>query len=238
MTQLLASVTSVSEAAIALAGGANIIDLKNPAEGALGALPLKTIREIVVFVDGRVPVSATIGDLPMQPAVVSEMVVKTAETGVDIVKIGLFGHAGHADCINAISASTRTGIQVVAVLFADDLPDFGVLPALSNAGFYGAMLDTANKGKGRLLDCLTSDTLSTFVSATKALGMLSGLAGSLRAEDVLELAPIAPDYLGFRGGLCLDDDRKMTFDRERLMKITRMLQKYNSSAREAATFAF
>jgi dihydroneopterin aldolase len=237
MTRLLASVTSVSEAAIALEGGADIIDLKNPSEGALGALPIETIREIVTFVDGRVPVSATIGDLPMQPLVVSGMVSKTAETGVDIVKIGLFGREGHADCIDAISLLTRTGVRVVAVLFADDQPDFGMLPVLSRAGFYGVMLDTVYKGRGGLTDCLPGNALDFFVSTSRELGLLSGLAGSLRAEDVPELASIAPDYLGFRGGVCLNDDRNMTFDHERLMKISHLLHKYNNRVQNAASFA-
>ena len=40
MSKLLISVTSAEEALLALEGGADIIDMKNPLEGALGALPL------------------------------------------------------------------------------------------------------------------------------------------------------------------------------------------------------
>lgn len=229
MTRLLASVTSVGEAAIALEGGADIIDLKNPREGALGALSLATIRQIVDFVDGRAPVSATIGDLPMQPAIVADMVRSTADTGVDIVKIGLFGHAGHMECIDAVSLLAATGARIVAVLFADAQPDFSALPRLAQAGFYGAMLDTADKRHGRLVDHLSLDDLGNFVLSGRRHGLLTGLAGSLRAEDVLTLAPLDPDYLGFRGGLCDDGDRNAAFDVLRLGKVAGMLREYNSA---------
>lgn len=232
MTRLLASVTSVAEAAMALEGGADIIDLKNPQQGALGALSLSTIKEIVDFVGGRAPVSATIGDLPMQPAIVAGRVRETAGTGVDIVKIGLFGHEGHAECIAAVSALTSTGVRVVAVLFADALPDFATLPQLAQAGFHGAMLDTSDKKKGRLVDCLSQHVILNFVLTASRLGLLTGLAGSLRLDDVQALAALEPDYLGFRGALCLDGDRNAAFDPARLRKISCLLREYNSTIHE------
>ena len=230
MTRLLASVTSVDEAATALEGGADIIDLKNPREGALGALSLQTIQQIVDFVGSRAPVSATIGDLPMQPSTMVDMVRRTADTGVDIVKIGLFGHMNHAECIDAVSTLTATGVRVVAVLFADSLPDFGALPRLANAGFYGVMLDTEDKKAGRLVDCLSEDVIYNFLLSGRRLELLTGLAGSLRAEDVQALASLAPDYLGFRGGLCLDGDRNAAFDPVRMKHIACLLREYNSPA--------
>ncbi|MGB5801423.1 MAG: (5-formylfuran-3-yl)methyl phosphate synthase, partial [Mesorhizobium sp.] len=48
MTKMLASVTGVEEAEIALSGQVDIIDLKNPSAGALGAAALETIRATVV----------------------------------------------------------------------------------------------------------------------------------------------------------------------------------------------
>ena len=63
MTGLLASVMTVEEAEAALAGGADIIDLKDPRRGALGALPAPVIRDCVAAIAGRQPVSATVGPL-------------------------------------------------------------------------------------------------------------------------------------------------------------------------------
>ena len=42
--KFLASVTCLNEAQLVLDANVDIIDLKNPAEGALGALPLETIQ--------------------------------------------------------------------------------------------------------------------------------------------------------------------------------------------------
>ncbi len=234
MTRVLASVTSVIEASLALDGGADIIDLKNPRQGALGALPIQTIQAIVAFVAGRVPVSATIGDLPMHAATVAERVRETADTGVDIVKIGLFGQTGHQDCIAAVAPLAARGIGVVAVLFADGQPDFGLLPSMAQAGFMGAMLDTADKKSGRLTDCLSEAMLGNFVQTGRRLGLLTGLAGSLRLQDLDVLVPMAPDYLGFRGALCHGGDRNAEFDSARLGVITALLREYNSAVVQAA----
>ena len=52
-TQLLISVTSIEEASFALENGADIIDLKDPSAGALGALPIDEIKLIVSFVHNK-----------------------------------------------------------------------------------------------------------------------------------------------------------------------------------------
>ena len=96
MTLLLASVTGPEEAELALDRGADIIDLKNPAAGALGALATETVRACLSVVGGRRPVSAVAGDLPMQPDVIVAAVEALARTGVDYVKVGLFPAARRA----------------------------------------------------------------------------------------------------------------------------------------------
>ena len=53
VTQLLVSVKNLAEAKIALAADVDIIDLKNPADGALGALSAEDIAQIVQFIAGR-----------------------------------------------------------------------------------------------------------------------------------------------------------------------------------------
>ena len=44
--RLLVSVASATEASAALAGGADVIDAKNPLAGALGAVSVGVLREI------------------------------------------------------------------------------------------------------------------------------------------------------------------------------------------------
>jgi len=64
MTELLISVTNVDEAFMAMELGADIIDLKDPSMGALGALPIQTIKDILGVVNSQKIVSATIGGPP------------------------------------------------------------------------------------------------------------------------------------------------------------------------------
>jgi len=234
MTHLLASVTSVDEALIAVASGADIIDLKNPAEGALGALPLEVIRAIVKAVDRRKQISATIGDLPMCPDQIAAKVVETAATGVDFVKIGLFGTQGHLECIEAMKPIAGQGVRIVAVMFADEKPDMTLMTALKTNGFKGVMLDTARKDGKRLLDWMPQAMLEDFVRLGKQHGLLTGLAGALKGEDVPLLTPMNADYLGFRSALCDKQDRKSALNTKYLREISGLLHNCNTMGRMRA----
>jgi dihydroneopterin aldolase len=55
-------------------------------------------------------------------------------------------------------------------------------------------------------------SLREFVGACRGYGMMTGLAGSLEAPDVPRLLLLAPDYLGFRGALCVGRDRSARID--------------------------
>jgi FolB domain-containing protein len=211
MTLFLASVTGTEEAAVAVAHGADIVDLKDPAKGALGALPEPTVRRVVAGIAGARPVSAVIGDLPMQPETIVGAARALADTGVDFVKVGLFPDPGRETCIRALHAlAART--KIVGVMFADLAPDPALIPVMAEAGFTGAMLDTARKGRGRLLDHADIPALREFVAACRSQGMLAGLAGSLETPDVPRLLLLQPDVLGFRTALCADRNRAAQID--------------------------
>jgi (5-formylfuran-3-yl)methyl phosphate synthase len=211
MTMLLASVTGPGEAEIALAHGADIIDMKDPAKGALGALEPAAVRAAVAAIAGRRPASAVTGDLPMQPDIIYSAVENMAAAGVDYVKVGLFPGGRREDCIRALAPLARR-TKIVGVMFADSGADAGLVPLMAECGFAGAMLDTANKSGGRLLDHADLASLGDFARACRAHGLLTGLAGSLEAPDVPRLLLLAPDFLGFRGALCAAHDRKAGLD--------------------------
>jgi (5-formylfuran-3-yl)methyl phosphate synthase len=211
MTRFLASIGTPEEVETALSGGADIIDLKDAATGALGALSLAAIERMLAAVAGRRPVSAVTGDLPMEPDLLRSRVEATAATGVDLVKVGLFPDAAMRDCIAALAGPARD-IRVIAVLFADRNPDFALVTALAAAGFAGAMLDTAGKSGGRLTTHLGADRLARFVATCRDHGLLCGLAGGLEPPDVPRLLALRPDVLGFRGALCGHNGRSGPLD--------------------------
>ncbi|MFM9842171.1 MAG: (5-formylfuran-3-yl)methyl phosphate synthase [Dongiaceae bacterium] len=232
MTGFLASVTSMAEAEIALAGGADILDLKDPSRGALGALPTEIITACVAGIAQRRIVSATAGDLAMEPDLVRNAVRRLSACGVDIVKIGLFPGGDILACISALRDETVRGTRLVAVMFADQAPEFSLIGPLREAGLIGVMLDTADKSAGGLRHHLDGDDLADFVEAAKKFGLMSGLAGSLRLEDVAPLAALQPDYLGFRGGIC-DHGRQSALSPERLRAVRSAIDNANIHQRAA-----
>jgi (5-formylfuran-3-yl)methyl phosphate synthase len=235
VTGLLASVRTADEALAALEGGADIIDLKEPAAGALGRLPRAMIAAILEKLEGRLPTSATIGDMPLEPAPVAAAVEAIAATGVDFVKIGVF--AGPlAPTLAALAPAMARGCRLVAVLFADRAPDFSLIDRVAAAGFRGVMLDTADKTAGPLTRHLPIPRLAAFVARAQAQGLLAGLAGSLRAEDLASLAALAPDYLGFRSALT-GSRREAPLDPARVARLVTILRSPASSNATAAAGA-
>jgi dihydroneopterin aldolase len=218
MTGMLASVTNGRELDLAIRAGVDIIDLKNPHSGALGALPIESIRSLVARCAGRCPVSATVGDLPGEAQQMTQAIHLTGECEVDYVKVGFFSRQGLDQCLQAIAALTPS-YNLVAVLFADRTPPLARLRAFADAGFRGVMLDTAGKGGGGLLEHIGLRQLQRFVTETRSLNMLSGLAGSLRLEDIPPLHALLPDYLGFRGALCEGNSRTASIAPHRLREI-------------------
>jgi uncharacterized protein (UPF0264 family) len=235
MTGVLASVSSAVEAAQVLTEDVAIIDLKDPTAGALGALPEATIRAALARIDGHRCVSATVGDLPMQPEVIAAAVARIAALGVDIVKVGLFSGGDRAGCLAALGAEATRGRRIVLVMFADQQPDFSVIERARDLGLAGVMLDTAEKQGGGLRDHLDSARLSEFVTRTRAAALLCGLAGSLRLEDIPALLPLRPDYLGFRGALC-QAGRTGTLDPARVRAVCAAVRAQPAAA-SAATAA-
>lgn len=226
MTGMLASVNSVDEALQALQANVDIIDLKQPQQGALGALSLADVATIVRAIDRRTPVSATVGDLPMQPAIVSDAVAAMAATGVDYIKIGFFPGGDWIGVIAALQPLAQRGLCLIAVLFADTPFADEFLGALAAAGFTGIMLDTMDKSRGSLLTVMPLDRIKRFTGTVKSQGLLCGLAGSLRKEHIDRLLPLRPDYLGFRGALCRNLQRTALLDGSALVDIRRAIDRY------------
>ncbi|MDD5578020.1 MAG: (5-formylfuran-3-yl)methyl phosphate synthase [Methylobacter sp.] len=229
MTGMLASVNSLKEAALVLNANVDIIDLKQPALGALGALETELVKKIVAAIDGRCPVSATIGDLPMEPRIIFNAVNAMAETGVDYIKVGFFPGGNWSETVDNLSTLTEQNIALIAVLFADSQLDnnqsgFAIIPALKNAGFKGVMLDTRDKKNGSLTQLMAKIDILQFIRRVKAHQLICGLAGSLRLEDIAELMIYHPDYLGFRGALCMRHNRTAQLNKASILQIKQAIE--------------
>lgn len=212
MTAMLASVRSLDEALIALAGGADLIDLKEPSQGALGALDHAAVRICVNAVGGRRALSATVGDdVEMDPDRIAHAVERMAGTGVDYIKVGFFNRPRALHCAKAL-AGPCTRSKLVAVLFADEAFDDRLIEAFARSGFFGVMLDTARKDGRSLQDWRSPAELDDFIGRARNYALVTGLAGSLKPGDIGPLLAHGPDYLGFRGALCRNGLRGLELD--------------------------
>lgn len=222
--RLLVSVRSVEEALVAARGGADFIDLKEPRAGALGGLPIATIRAIVSALREQeitLPVSATIGDLAMDslPALMAQ-VQAVGACGVDYVKVGIEPVPEAGAVLDALASC---GLPIVPVFLADRGIDFTQLAQACSLRFPGIMADTADKHAGSLFDVVSPAVLRRFVATVREAGLMVGLAGALRADDADRLQDLQADFAGFRTAVC-QVDRSAALDPQRLRSLAAALQ--------------
>ena len=207
--KLLVSVVDAEEARTAAAAGADIVDVKNPAEGSLGAPSPAVIADVCAAV-GQ-PVSAAIGDMPNLPGTAALAALGAARSGATYVKVGLWGVSTEDDAIALLRAVREAvpGAVVVAAAYADAarVAHAPLAPALlprvaHAAGVDVCMLDTAVKDGRGLLEWLSP---APFVAEAHALGLEVALAGALRAEDLPEIRETGADIAGVRSAVCAGD---------------------------------
>ena len=225
MTGFLASVSSVDEARQVRFLGVDVIDLKDPNKGALGALDEDSVRSIAALIGNRTTLSATIGDLPSYAAGLESAVTRMHACGVDIVKVGVFDTSISPFALSAFNRLTDRQIRIVLVFFAEFFPLDIDFQRLKHTGITGVMLDTCKKASGNLRQKLDDETLSDFVTDAGQAGLITGLAGSLSREDIPPLLRVSPDYLGFRGALCKHQKRNLQIDRMKVAGIRKLIPK-------------
>jgi hypothetical protein len=209
------------EAKSAVIGGADIIDVKNPKEGSLGAnFPwvIRSIKEVI----GDKTLSAAIGDID-KPGTASLAALGAAISGAEYIKVGLkVGTKGEAMNImeNAIKSVKEFDARkkVVAAGYSDyermgtfspfELPDIG---REVNADV--VMVDTGIKDGKSTFEFLSDEALVELVTRARELGMEMAIAGSIKFEDIDQIKRIDPDILGVRGIVC-GGDRNARIKRE------------------------
>jgi (5-formylfuran-3-yl)methyl phosphate synthase len=209
--RLLVSVAGPREARAALAGGADVIDAKDPREGALGAVRPTVLRAVGDAVGARRPLSAALGDA-VSPATVERRAATAARLGAAFVKVGFAGAGTRARARRLATAARRgagDGTGVVLVAYADwrraDSLDPGATIALAvEAGAAGVLLDTAIKAGGEgLFALLDAAAVGAWAAGAHAVGLFVALAGSLQAKDFALAGDLGADLVGVRGAACV-----------------------------------
>ena len=206
--QLLVSPSSIDEARHS--GAADIIDVKKPSEGSLGANFPWVIREIKSF--SKKPVSAAIGDFDYKPGGASLAAYGAACAGADYVKIGLAfeGQEQARDVIRAVVKAVKDEFpkkNVVIAAYSDfermhSISPFDMAPIAAECGADFAMIDTGIKDRQSTFAFMNEATLRSFSEKNKKLGLGTALAGAFKFEDIDALKRINPDIIGVRGMVC------------------------------------
>jgi uncharacterized protein (UPF0264 family) len=226
--RLMISVVSAEEARKAMLGGAEILDIKNPAEGSLGAQYPRVIREIKNLASRKVEISAAIGDMPNLPGTAALAALGAAGCGPDYIKVGLHGPRNEIDAATLLREVQRAvegfDISVIAVGYADSIRagtlDPACLPGMvASEGARGFLLDTAIKDGLSLLDFLDPISLRRLGEQAHAAGLLFGLAGALREEHLAIARDLGADVVGMRTAACRDNLRSGPLESARVRRL-------------------
>ena len=230
--QLLVSVRSAEEVDAAYAGGADIIDAKEPGNGPLGAVSAATLARLVSRVQSGTQFSLALGDVTSVHQVIAtiaqlELPSRQATT---YLKLGFAGVRTPELVSEIMAAALRSSAlkpfpaSIVAVAYADAeradaLPAELILRLAAATGVAGVLVDTHVKDGPGLLDCWTPASLASWTSLARTFGLLAGVAGRLGADDVATVAPSGADVIGFRGAAC-DGGRSgvVSFERVHLLR--------------------
>ena len=225
--ELLVSVRSADEARAALAGGAALIDVKEPAHGPRGRASDVVIAGVVAAVAGRRPVSAALGewaDAAPEPKV----------AGLTFIKRGLAG--SHRSDWRASSWWPDRPPERVVVAYADwqcaqappveDVVEF----ALARPGGT-LLLDTHCKAPSpslarppTLLDWLDVEWLTSLCRRCEQAGVRIALAGSLGVGEITTLRGARPTWFAVRGAACDGGTRDGAVCTERVRALVRLIE--------------
>jgi dihydroneopterin aldolase len=222
MTVMLATVGTIADARVALAQGADIVELLDAATDDLRALAGERGA-------ARLCAIAAGGD----GAAAAAHALELAEAGADCVKLRL-PPSLHSAAFIAAAAAAAQRATLFGVLAAERIGDPDVLDALAAADFAGAVIEPADAAERSLLERASLADLRRFVAACRARDLASGLSGALEPPDVPRLLALEPDILGFRRALYGPDRRREGVDPQAVALLRGLIPAETASAPAAA----
>lgn len=228
---LLVSVRDSHEAELALEGGADWIDVKEPRRGSLGAACPTATREIVSTISGRVPVSVAAGEL--RDFADGQQVSAEQWLGVQAIKIGMAAMAHHPDwqerlCRVVEECDGIKGPAPVAVAYADwqtaGAPSpKDILAAAVALPCPALLVDTFDKSAGGLFDIWSERNLVEFIAEVQDTGRAIVLAGSLQGTAIATACGLSPNLVAVRGAVC-GGGRAGSIELERVRKVCQSIE--------------
>jgi hypothetical protein len=238
MTQLVVSVRNAHEAALAVEVGVDVIDVKEPSRGSLGAAERHVVEQIFTAVAGRWPVSVALGELleagqvnDDQSAWPGPIIAEEVPAGACWAKYGL----AHCSCQPGwqqrwrhLTARLPAGVQPVPVVYADHpqahapAADVVLQLALETCAPL-VLVDTCDKSGGGLLTYWSLAQIEAFCRQARRCGVQVALAGSLRASELEVVLPLQPGFVAIRGAAC-GGERQGNLEARKTMRLVEMVR--------------
>jgi uncharacterized protein (UPF0264 family) len=222
---------------VALAAGVDVIDVKEPLRGSLGAATTETVQRVIELVGRRAIVSAACGELVDWPSAAN---AAASPRGLALAKIALAGCDDMPDWKRRWrdwAAALPAGTRPVGVVYADRAiaksPSWQEIIAL--AGEVSApfvLVDTFDKSAGTLFDHWTPAVLCEFAAEIRAAGIGIVLAGSLSGDDIRRAREFEPDFVAVRGAACRGG-RTGAIDATAIHQIRAMLGRQHAEIRRS-----
>ena len=197
-----------------------MIDVKEPARGALGRADEQVWNEVAQVVGNRRPISVALGEL-------TELGLSTLKypAGIAFRKVGFAGCSRDWSERWKSLRETSEGPAWVAVIYADwrladaPCPDSILEEALTLADCKGVLIDTVAKPSESAVDL----TWRPIVDRIRKVGKLAVVAGGLDLAGIRHLAPLQPDYFAVRGAACAGGSRVGRIDERRVAELAKAL---------------
>lgn len=220
--QLLVSVRNGEEARLAIAGGCDILDVKEPSRGSLGMADLDQIAEVLHVARSNrrgLCVSIALGEANEWT---SERPVPPLDQSGGIgdrtyFKLGTAGLAGDRNWAAHWAAARQrlagsVDPQWIIVGYSDSGPANApnideIIAAADDQGCAGVLIDTFSKSAGGLFSWLPVDQLVQSAVDAQRRGLLFAVAGRLQLEDLPLVVTIGTDIVGIRSAACRERQR-------------------------------
>jgi (5-formylfuran-3-yl)methyl phosphate synthase len=236
VAKLLVSVRSAAEARAAVAGGAEIVDVKEPRLGSLGRAAYSVWRHVRAAVPDNMPVSVALGELDDWLAGGERTTVPAiAWSGISFQKLGLAGAPNDwRERWHKLRQDLGAGVDFpphwVAVVYIDwqaaraPTPGDVISACASAAECRGVLFDTWDKSHGSV--CFLS--LKRWIEQVREIGRFVAFAGGLNESTIPEIAVFEPDIVAVRGAACHSGDRLAAIDADRVALLARAVRELGS----------
>lgn len=218
---VLVSVRDAGEAEAALAGGAAVIDVKDPARGSLGRAAAAAIASVAAVVGDRVPWTLAAGELAEGVGRLVDWLGDAREAlpdhaaGPAAVKVGLAGMVGQAwqADLARLHAHLPAACAQVAVAYADfdrvEAPSpLDVIAAAKEIGCGFLLIDTSDKRSPGLWGLRSREEVAAWVAAARDCGLGVVLAGRIAIDEIPAAAAQACDFVALRSAVCFNEGQR------------------------------